>query len=234
MVWPWEVHLPRLANGWLDSFDERIGDNARLYERYMDDIIRSISRNRIETKLNEINNIHPSLNFTIETEVDGALPFLDMKVMRSNCKLSSTWYCKPTDTGLIMNFHALAPSKYKRSVVCGFVHRIFRACSSWMHFHTSLTRAKDILENNQYPASFYEPLISATIEKLVVVAEPNNPETDTDEDTSHKLFLQYRGKVTDDYIRALRHLKAPCAPVLTLRKLKTIMPSLKAVVDKAL
>ena len=81
---------PPLANGWLYSFDERIGDNARLYERYVDDIIRSISRNRIETKLNEINNIHPSLNFTIETEVDGALPFLDMKVMRSNCKLSST------------------------------------------------------------------------------------------------------------------------------------------------
>ena len=49
-----------------------------------------------------------------------------------------------------------------------------------------------------------------------------------------KLFLQYRGKVTDDYIRALRHLKAPCDPVMTLRKLKTIMPSLKAVVDKAL
>ena len=48
------------------------------------------------------------------------------------------------------------------------------------------------------------------------------------------LFLQYRGKVTDDYVRALRHLKAPCAPVLTLRKMKTIMPSLKADVDKAL
>ena len=28
-------------------------------------------------------------------------------------KLSSTWYCKPTDTGLIMNFYALAPSIIK-------------------------------------------------------------------------------------------------------------------------
>ena len=225
---------PPLANGWLYSFDERIGDNAKLYDRYVDDIIRSISRNHTDTKLDEINNFHPSLNFTIERETEGALPFLDMKVVRSNCKLSSIWYCKPTDTGLIMNFHALAPSKYKRSVVCGFVHRIFRACSSWMNFHTSLTRAKNILENNQYPASFYEPLISATIEKLLVVAKPNDPETDQDEEKAHMLFLQYRGKVTDDYVRALRHLKAPCAPVLTLRKIKTIMPSLKADVDKAL
>ena len=111
-----------------------------------------------------------------------------------------------------MNFHALAPSKYKRSVVCGFVHMIFRACSSWMHFHTSLTRAKNILKNNQYPAFFYEPLISARIEKLLVVAKPNDAETDQDDEKGHMLFLQYRGKVTDDYVRALRHLKAPCAP----------------------
>ena len=46
-------------------------------------------------------------------------------------------------------------------------------------------------------------------------------------------FLQYRGKVTDDLIRALRHLKAPCVPELTLRILKT-MSSLKADVDKTL
>ena len=182
--------------------------HLKLYDRYVDDIIRSISHNRTETKLDEMNNFHPSLNFTIERETEGALPFLDMKVMRSNCKLSSTWYCKPTDTGLIMNFHALAPSKHKRSVVCGFVHRIFRSCSSWMHFHTSLTRVKNILVNNQYTASFYEPLISAKIEKLLVVIKPNDLETDQDEEKAHMLFLQYRGKVTDDYVRALRHLKA--------------------------
>ena len=44
-------------------------------------------------------------------------------------KLSSAWYFKPTDTGLIMNYHALAPKRYKRSVISGFVYRIYRACS---------------------------------------------------------------------------------------------------------
>ena len=57
-------------------------------------------------------------------------------------KLSSTWYCKPTDTGLIMNFYALAPKHYKRSVVEGFVHRVYRACSrhSWENFHDSMKK----------------------------------------------------------------------------------------------
>ena len=34
-----------------------------------------------------------------------------------------------------------------------------------------------------------------------------------------------------DFILALCHFKAPCSPVLTLLKLKTTLPSLKAVVD---
>ena len=55
---------------------------------------------------------------------------------------------------LLMNFHALAPKRYKKSVVSGFVHRIFRACSSWNNFQDGLERAKSILEKNQYPPNF--------------------------------------------------------------------------------
>ena len=48
------------------------------------------------------------------------------------------------------------------------------------------------------------------------------------------IFLQYRGHVTEDYCRSLMKCNAPCTPVLTLRKLKTILPSLKASIEKKL
>jgi len=35
----------------------------------MNDILREISRDRIQTKLMEINGLHPALKFTIEKEV---------------------------------------------------------------------------------------------------------------------------------------------------------------------
>ena len=58
-------------------------------------------------------------------------------------------------------------------------------------------------------------------------------DAETQEPFRKKLvFLEYRGKVTDDYCRALRKINAPCQPVLTLRKLKTVLPSLKPAVDK--
>ena len=47
-----------------------------------------------------INDYHPSLRFTMEEEKDGKLPVLDMLIIRDGVSLSSTWYSKPTSTGL--------------------------------------------------------------------------------------------------------------------------------------
>ena len=126
----------------------------------MNDVIRSIRLSEIEEILRRINLIHPNLKFTMEMEVNGRISFLDMLLIRIGRKLFSTWYCKPTDTGLVMNFHALAPRRYKRSVVSGFVHRIYRACSSWQYICDSIDKAKEVLEKNQYPPLFYEPIIA--------------------------------------------------------------------------
>ena len=161
---------PLMANAWLSKFDPLIRGNAQLFARYTDDILRSIKSAEVQQKLSEINSYHPSLKFTIEEEnEDRSLPFLDMLLIRLGTLLASTWYNKPTDTGLIMNYHSLAPRKYKRSVVAGFVHRIFRACSSWEYFHTSLEKAKRVLEGNQYPPDFYEPIIASALRKWLEI-----------------------------------------------------------------
>ena len=151
----------------MNQHDGTIKLVAKMYDRYMDDILRPIKKHLVDRKLNEINKLHPNLKFTIEFEQDGKLSFLDMCIVYRGKKLHSTWYTKPSDTELIMNFHALAPRKYKRSVVQGFVHRIHRACSDWIFFNEGLQEAKRILEHNQYSPEIYDPIIATTIEKFV-------------------------------------------------------------------
>ena len=111
---------PQLANGWLSQFDPIIKGNATIYERYMDDIFSSIQKQKDEQKLEEINKLHKNLQFTKENEKNNKLVILDMCVSNIKGALSSTWYNKPTDTGVVMNFYALGPKKYKRNVVYGF------------------------------------------------------------------------------------------------------------------
>ena len=232
---------PHLANGWMSKHDAKIQEGSKIYSRYMDDVLRDSHRDKIDDKLLEINNFHPSLKFTIERENKGSIPFLDMLIINNHGQLSSTWYCKPSDTGLIMNFHALAPKKYKHSVVSGFVHRIYRACSTWDHFHRSLEKAKSVLERNQYPPSFYDPILKQSLDSIRQINEPGACRTVTEIDVQPEatiqkrlMFVQYRGKSTEDYARALHRSNAPCIVVMTLRKLKTVMPSLKPAVEKTL
>ena len=173
----------------------------------MDDIIREINRTKIQEKLSEINQLHLKLKFMIEMEENGKLTFLDIEIKREDRILSSTWYVKPTDTGLIMNFHALAPKRYKRSVVQSFVHRINRCCSSWENVMASLGKAKKVLDRNQYPPDFYEPIIRDTIniiqaeqqqqqQQQAASPEQTGQQPTTSEGPEHCFLVQYRGAAT--------------------------------------
>ena len=161
-----------------------------------------------------------------------------------------------------MNFHTLAPKRYKKSVVSGMVHRIYRSCSNWENIHDSLEHAKHILIMNQYPPAFFEPIINKTLTKIIQSSLEGNVEEDNvselgeeteldadcsenaDEDISmqvpvhniqdkdkFKLSVQYRGKCSEHYARALHNIQAPCKVIMTLRKLKTVLPSLKPPVE---
>ena len=240
---------PHLANGWMSQFDNTLQGTSSLYTRYMDDILTENHKDLTSSRLSDANSLHSNLRFTLERETNGGLSFLDMRVINNNGALESTWYTKPTDTGLIMNFHALAPKKYKHSVVSGFVHRIYRACSSWHNFHDSLEKAKTILLNNQYPPSFFEPIISNTLSKIIQPCPEESIEdcdvslsdVDTDDHVElysnsdkFKFFIQYRGKSTEQLAQSLHKCQAPCSVIMTLRKLKTVTPSLKPPVENFL
>ena len=74
--------------------------------------------------------------------------------------------------------------------------------------------------------------------------EDENSENDDDDDTivtqnidekdKFKVFIQYRGKSSDHFANSLHKCQAPCRVIMTLRKLKTVMPSLKPPVEKVL
>ena len=219
----------------------------------MDDIICESKIDDIDDRLNMLNNLHPKLEFTIEKENLGKIAFLDMTIHNNQGRLTSGWFRKETDTGLTLNYHSQAPLKYKKSVVISFVHRIYRACSNWHTFDTGMSEAIKILIDNQYPESFIYPIINATIQKLVT----KNCENDDDDDVSSTndmnlsldsnacldlvnekdkflFFLAYRGKPTDLLSKSLKRLNAPCKTIMTTRKLKTCLPSLKPLVPKML
>ena len=82
----------------------------------------------IEDSFSNINELYENLKFTWKDEKT-KLPILYMKIIHDHKtgQLYSTWYNKPSDTSLIINYHALAQKDYKLSVVFVFLPRIYRA-----------------------------------------------------------------------------------------------------------
>ena len=144
--------------------------------------------------------LHPNLKFTQEIEDSkGQIAFLDMKLHHKDTRIESSWFTKPTNSGLTLNYHAIAPTKYKRSVIRSFVHRISNSCSTWEYFHEGLERAKEILSDNQYPLPFYDPLIHETSTKILSKQIADKPCFSEAVTGKRLFFVQYRRPESSKY-----------------------------------
>ena len=159
-------------------------------------VIYRVKLNEEEELLEIASGLHKNLTFTIEREEDTTLPFLDMKIYRQDRKLSSACYCKPTEAGLIMSFHACDPTRYKRKVIEGMVYPIHNATSNWALFSQGITEAKK-WEQNSYPPSFYNSVFGSVIEKILSAKQLEKTQNSDNVQKSAKkeratIFLEYR------------------------------------------
>ena len=53
------------------------------------------------------------MSFSMETEKENQLSFLDVEVIREQGKFTTTIYRKPTSSGVYSNFESFLPSFYK-------------------------------------------------------------------------------------------------------------------------
>ena len=91
-----------------------------------------------------------------------------------------------------------------------------------------------------YPKSFFEPIINKTISSIISRQNQDEIESgdelkdDAEEKPEKMIFLQFRGRVSESFEMALKKLQTPCKVIFTLKKLKTVLPSLKPKVDVSL
>ena len=144
-----------------------------------------------------------------------SLPFLDMLIKRNKTFVRVV---DPTNRGLTMNYNAmnynaLAPTKYKKSVVSGLVHRLHQACSSWKGFQDCLEKTKSMLGNNQYSTQFFKSIISSlTLSNIIRNGKDKEGDKNDEEDEVDEkmVFIEYRGKASDSFESSMKKLKVPC------------------------
>ena len=92
-----------IANLYIESFEEQaiipLSYEPRIWKRCVCDTFNILDRENVDDFLQHLNNQQPSICFTIETEKDSKLAFLDTAVLREpDSRLTTSVYRKPTHT----------------------------------------------------------------------------------------------------------------------------------------
>lgn len=120
---------PVLSEIFLEEFMERrhidlFSCNIVKFIRYVDDclvIASSIEAVNLYNYLN--NNVHSNIKFTIETNINNELPFLDMLLKIIDGRVYTSVYRKPTHTDRYLNYKSNHPPHVKNGVIKNLVHR---------------------------------------------------------------------------------------------------------------
>ena len=93
---------PFLADIFMSNLEVKVVQNFphihRLWNRYVDDVLSVLKEKYLNEALQILNKQDDSVKFTIEIEIEGELPFLDLLIQRTDNQLNVSIYRKPTSS----------------------------------------------------------------------------------------------------------------------------------------
>ena len=111
-----------IAKLYMESFEQQaITTSAykpRIWKRYVDDTFTILDRGNVDSFFTASEQSQPSIRFTMETENDYKLDFLDTAVSRKpDGRLTTSVYRKPTHTDQYLAYDFHLPQSVKRGIV---------------------------------------------------------------------------------------------------------------------
>ena len=132
-----------------------------LFLRYVDDCFALFtSFESADLFLNCLNNLHPSIQFTIERG-NHCMPFLDVNVEISSHSFITSVFRKLTHTGVFLNYHAMAPKVWKKGVILSLLYRARMISSSVPIFNSEVSKLRSMFAANSYPLKFIDNVINS-------------------------------------------------------------------------
>ena len=131
--------------------------------RYVDDIfiIYQHSEDKLREFLEFVNSILPSIKFTVEYEIDGKIPFLDVLVTHDKYENSFSFsvYRKQTNKEGYIHYFSDHSVSIKRNVLSNMFFRAFRICDP-KYLDSELDHIRNSFSRLGYPHHFIEQSLS--------------------------------------------------------------------------
>ena len=113
----------------------------------------------LDILFNTLNSVHDNITFTKELECGDSLAFLDVLTEKTQSRIQTTTYWKPTHSGLYTHWTSFIPHRQKRNLVFGLLDRAYKIDSTYNAIHSEFMSIKSILIRNGYPKAIIDRCI---------------------------------------------------------------------------
>ena len=161
------IYLHYFENIYMFSENNKFYNNIKFYARYVDDtfIIFNGTLRQIEKLKHYLNSLSKNIQFTLETEVDNKLHFLDLTVTKYVNKFHYKIYRKPTTTDITIHADSHHPYSQKIADYNSFVHRLVTIPLNQKDFQDELDIIRHIAIANGYKISMIDRLLKRHLYK---------------------------------------------------------------------
>lgn len=154
---------PFLCNLYTNRLEDELQKNdlfPRIWHRYVDDIVAVVDCERVEEVLQLINGVCPHIQFTVEREESGRLPFLDLVLERNDRGgISFDIYRKPTSTDRYITVESHHYQSHKLAAFNSMVYRMCNIPLAVENYEIEKQRIYRIAKTNGYSTDAIESLI---------------------------------------------------------------------------
>ncbi|KAJ8921335.1 hypothetical protein NQ315_002949 [Exocentrus adspersus] len=156
---------PIMSNIFMEHFEETYVksyiNKPKIWWRYVDDVfsIWPHGQDNLTDFLNFLNNIEPTIKFTLELEENNKLPFLDVMISKNteiNSNFQTNVYRKKTNTNRYLNFDSNHHLSIKKGVIKSLYDRAKLVSSNVNFFNQEKDHIKNILKENAYPINLVD------------------------------------------------------------------------------
>ena len=189
-----------------------------------------------EPFLGHINHQQLNIKFTVESNVDNVLPFLNTRIEIIGDNFESCIYRKDTNTNVLLNFCAVCPYTWKKGILFGALHRAKLICSSRVLFLQEVSKLRTIFFRNGYSYAFFNKVYQSFEHRKPKVTEVDGIKDEVDRKYIFK--IPYVGSLSHEFSNKImklfyNDLRINITPVFTTFKVSNYF-SLKSQTPKLL
>ena len=168
---------PLFAEVYMSAFEENLFQmdlalisKVFFWVRYVDDIfcVWAGTDRQLSLFLGALNGITKNIQFTMETEADGSLNFLDLTIRRNNHSgVSFSIYRKPTATDTVIPKTSCQSWSIRMAAFHSYIHRLVNVPLSNVDYMQEVKILKVIAKNNGYNPEMIDKLIFRKTQKII-------------------------------------------------------------------